>query len=227
MERFAVIGLGRFGSRLAENLARSGAEVIAIDTNRQLVEEMRDKVTLAVAMDATDEQALRIQGLDKIDVAIVGIGQDFEANALATVTLKQLGVRKVISRAASEMRGRILTRIGADDVVYPEDESADRWSHRLMSPHVIQQIELAPGHSLAQIKTPKPWIGKSLMELGLRAKYMINVVAIKRPVAGTTETGGETFNQHVIDVPLPGSILQLDDVLIIVGQDEDIQQLPH
>ena len=114
MERFAVIGLGRFGSRLARNLAKSGAEVIAIDHDRQIVEELRDQVTLAIALDATDEQALKIQGVDQVDCAIVGIGHDFEANALTTALLKSLRIQKVISRAGSDMQAQILQRIGAD-----------------------------------------------------------------------------------------------------------------
>ena len=124
MNRFAVIGLGRFGSRLASNLAAAGAEVIAIDRSRQIVEDLRDKVTLAIALDATDEQALRIQGVDQVDCAVVGIGQDFEANALTTALLKSLGVARVVSRAGNQMQAEILTRIGADGVVKPEDESA-------------------------------------------------------------------------------------------------------
>ena len=126
MERFAVIGLGRFGSRLAKNLAASGAEVIAIDRDRMIVEELRDQVTLAIAMDATDEQALKIQGIDKVDCAVVGMGHNFESNALATVLLKSMRVKRVISRAGNDMQAQILKRIGADSVVSPEDESADR-----------------------------------------------------------------------------------------------------
>ena len=141
-ERFVVIGLGRYGSRLAVNLARAGAEVIAIDRNREVVEEMRDRVTLAVAMDSTDEQALRLQGVDKVGVAVVAIGHDFEANALTTVLLKHIGVKRVISRAGNPMQVRILSRIGADSVVNPEDETADRWSHKLLAPYLIDHIEL-------------------------------------------------------------------------------------
>src|SRR6056297_2976590 len=130
MERYAVIGLGRFGFRLAELLTQAGAEVIAIDRRRDLVDAIRDRVGLAVALDSTDEEALRTQGIDKVDVAVVGIGTDFEANVLSVVTLKQLGLQRVIARATTPIRAKILSRVGADDIVNPENESAERWSNR-------------------------------------------------------------------------------------------------
>jgi len=116
MERFAVIGLGRFGERLATLLAESGAEVIAIDSDQEIIDEIRDRVALAVCMDATNEEALRAQGIDKVDVAVVGLGTAFEDNALVTVLLKQLGVPRVVSRAATAIRAQILSRIGARSI---------------------------------------------------------------------------------------------------------------
>ena len=139
MDRFAIIGLGRFGQRLARMLSEAGAEVIAIDRSQEIVEAIRDEVTVAVALDATDERALLSQGVDKVDVAVVGIGTDFEAAVLATVILKQLGVPKVVARAATTNRGEILRRVGADDLVNPERESAYRWAHRLMGPNVFSR----------------------------------------------------------------------------------------
>ena len=226
MERFAVIGLGRFGSRLAKNLAASGAEVIAVDRDRMIVEELRDQVTLAIALDATDEQALRVQGVDQVDTAIVGIGHNFEANALTTALLKSIRVRRVIARAGNAMQARILTRIGADAVVSPEDESADRWSHRLLSPFMIDHIELGEGYALVQMAPPTAWRGKTLAELNLRKHYNITVVAIKRLVESSSPTGVDTTNSRVVDVPMPTSRLTADDTLIIAGFDADLSTLP-
>ncbi|MCL4198154.1 MAG: TrkA family potassium uptake protein [Phycisphaerales bacterium] len=226
-ERFVVIGLGRYGSRLAVNLARAGAEVIAIDRNREVVEEIRDRVTLAVAMDSTDEQALRLQGVDKVGVAVVAIGHDFEANALTTVILKHIGVKRVISRAGNPMQVRILSRIGADSVVNPEDETADRWSHKLLAPYLIDHIELAAGYGLVQIPTPRLWVNKTLAELEIRRTYSVNIVAIKRRVLTSTETGQEEYDEMVMDTPMPTSRLNGDDILIIAGRDEDLEDLPQ
>jgi len=227
MERFAVIGLGRFGSRLAKHLAAAGAEVIAIDRDRAIVEDLRDQVTLAIALDATDEQALRIQGVDQVDCAVVGIGHNFEANALTTVLLKSMRVKRVVSRAGNDMQAQILRRIGADSVVSPEDEAADRWSNRLLSPFVIDHVELAENYALVQIPVPEAWQAKTLAELDLRRKFNITVVAIRRRVVSSSETGADTFEERVVDVPLPTSRLGRDDTLVIAGFDADLEKLPR
>jgi len=220
MQRFAVIGLGRFGSRLAANLANAGQEVIGIDTNQRIIEEMRDRVTLAIAMDATDEQALRLQGIDQTDVGIVGIGNDFESIALATVVLKQIGVPRVIARAISPTSARILQSIGADQIVNPEDETADRWANRLISPQFIRQYELDAGHSIVEVKTPKRWVDRSLAELNLRAKEGMHVVAIRRRRDPKDEHSPTTFQ-----IPGPEEPLGANDVLVLMGRDADLAKL--
>lgn len=214
--RFAVIGLGQFGARLASNLAAAGQEVIGIDKDPQLVQEMRDRVTLAVALDATDEQALKAQGVDNVDVAVVSVGNDFQTTTLATVVLKQLGVPRVISRANTPVTAKILARIGADQVVMPEDESADRWTHKLVSPQFLKQIELDAGHSLVEMKTPKDWVGQTLAGLSLRANMGIHVVAIRGPSA---EGDGP------VRVPGPVEPLKAEDTLMLLGKDEDLEKL--
>lgn len=227
MQRFAVIGLGRFGSRLATNLAAAGAEVVAIDRDRAVVEDLRDRVALAIALDATDEQALKIQGVEQTDCAVVGIGQNFEANALATVLLKSLSVPKVISRARTSMQAQILTRIGADAVVRPEDEAADRWSNRLLAPYIVDHVELGAGYALVQMKVPNTWEGKTLAELGLRAKHNVTVVAIKRKAPEAQAGEGGPDAGLVIDLPLPASRLGVTDTIVLAGFDADLKQLPR
>jgi trk system potassium uptake protein TrkA len=226
MDRFAVIGLGRFGMGLAINLSQKGAEVIAVDLEREPVDQIRDQVTLAISMDATNADALRTQGIDKVDVAVVGIGQNFEANALATATLKSLGVPKVFSRAGSAVQGQILTRIGADGYIFPEAESAESWAQRLTLPFMMHRIDLGERHSLVEIKAPASFARKSLVQLNLRKKYNVNLVAIRRQVNVATETGGPQTTQQIIDVPMPESIIQPDDILILVGSYESIERLP-
>ena len=226
MATFAVIGLGRFGYRLSTLLAEGGAEVIAIDSRRDLVESIRDRVTVAVCLDTTDEEALRAQGVDRVNVAVVGIGDDFEANALATVILKQIGVPRVISRATTTIRAQILSRIGADDVVNPERESAERWSDRLLAPGIMERIELAEGYSLSQLIAPKPFFDKSLEQLDLRKKYKINVVAIRRTVQKTDGQGAQRPERFVISVPMPDTAIQEGDILVVIGSDEAIHALP-
>ena len=226
MERFAVIGLGLFGRRLAELLAEAGAEVIAVDSRRELVEAIRDRVTLAVCLDSTDEEALRSQGIDKVDVAIVGIGTDFEASALTTAILKQLGVPRVIGRATTRVRGQILSRVGADDIVNPENESAERWGNRLIAPAIMEQIELAEGYSLAQMAAPEGFFNKTLEQLAVRRKNRVNVVAIRRTVEETDEAGQTRTRQFVISVPMPDSMILPGDVLLLIGSDEALAAFP-
>jgi len=226
MERFAVIGLGRFGMRLATLLADAGAEVIAVDRVRELVESVRDRVAIAVCLDGMDEEALRAQGIDKVDVAIVGIGTSFEDAALTTAILKQIGVPRVISRATTTTRAQILTRIGADDIVNPERESAERWCHRLLAPTIMERIALAEGYSLVQVAAPETFFNKTLKELAIRNRYEVNVVAIRRTVQETDDHGRTTTRQFVISVPMPDSVIQPGDVLLLIGSDKAIAAFP-
>lgn len=221
METFAVIGLGRFGSRLATRLASAGQQVIGIDKRQSVVEEHRDRLTMAIAMDATDEQALRSKGVDKVAAAVIGIGHDFEAATLATVVLKQIGIPRVIARASSPISARVLGRIGADEIVNPEDESADRWAHRLLSPQFLNHIQFHEGHSIVEMACPKPWVGKSLAQLDVRAKTGLHVVAIKRPKDDRDPTGPVRVEMPGPTVPLVGN-----DTIILMGKDEDFERIP-
>jgi trk system potassium uptake protein TrkA len=226
MERFAVIGLGRFGTKLATLLADSGAEVIAIDHRKELVESLRDKVTLSVCLDSTDEEALRAQGIDKVDVAVVGIGVSFEDKMLTTVILKQLGVPRVISRATTDIRGQILSRIGADALVNPEQESAERWCHRLLAPEIMERIELGEGYTLAQLAAPKSFYNKTLRELAIRNKYRVNVVAIRRTEKETDSKGQSKTRQLVLSVPMAETVIKPEDILLVIGNNEAMQNFP-
>jgi trk system potassium uptake protein TrkA len=224
MERFAVIGLGRFGVRLATSLADAGAEVIAVDRNRELVEDLKDRVTLAVCLDSTDEEALRSQGIDKVDVAVVGIGAAFEESVLTTVILKQIGVPRVISRATTVVRAQILSRVGADDIVNPEQESADRWADRLLAPSVLERTVLADGYSLAQVESPPSFHGRSLTDLAVGTRFKVLVVAIRR--RSEDAGGGAPAREIVLSAPGPNSVVQPGDVLVVIGNDDAIRSFP-
>ncbi|MFP4139218.1 MAG: potassium channel family protein [Planctomycetota bacterium] len=224
MEQFAVIGLGRYGSRLATMLTDAGAEVIAIDRDKSLVESLRDRVSLSVSMDSTDEEALIAQGIDKVDAAIVCIGTDFEASALTTVILKQIGVPRVISRATTNTRGDILSRIGADEIANPEKESAERWRDRLLAPAMIERVIIGEGYSLAQFPAPPSFHNKNLKQLAVNTKYKVLVVAIRRESG--KEDGRKTSGKPVITVPGPDTVIYPDDVLLVIGSDEALKAFP-
>jgi trk system potassium uptake protein TrkA len=226
METYAVIGLGRFGMRLATLLSDSGAEVIAIDRHVGLVEQARDLVTRAVALDATDEQALRAQGIDKVDCAIVGIGTAFEAAVLTTVLLKQIGVPRVVARATSTVRAKILAKVGAGDIVNPEREAAERWLSRLMAPAIMERIELAEDFNLHQVPAPSSFHGKTLGEINVRKNYQVQVVAIRRTVEDVDADGMKRTRQFVISVPMAESKIKEGDVLLVIGSDEAMKDFP-
>ncbi|NLW82859.1 MAG: TrkA family potassium uptake protein [Phycisphaerae bacterium] len=225
MKRFVVIGLGRFGKKLAIALAMSGAEVIAIDRERDIIEDIRDQVSLAVRLDSTDEDAMRAQGVEKADVAIVGMGErgrGFESAILTVVNLKQMGVPQIYARAADLTAGQVFSAVGATDVIYPEIETAQRWAYRLIAPHIEEKIDFAPGYSLARVKAPAGFEGKTVMELQLRQKYNVNLVAIKRSEENVKDDG-----ERVINVPMPETVIYADDVLMIAGSDFDLARLPQ
>ncbi|MHC4561818.1 MAG: potassium channel family protein [Planctomycetota bacterium] len=225
MERFAVIGLGRFGRRLATLLAEAGADVIAVDRRQQLVDAVRHEVSVAVCMDSTDEDALRSQGVHNVDCAIVGIGENFESAALTTAVLKQLGVPRVICRATSDVRSRIFQRIGADEIVNPEREAAQRWRNRLVMPAILERTPLAEGTSMVQVAAPKSFAGKTLAELAIPRKYAVNVVGIRRPNQATADAPKGTA-ETMISVPMAESRVLPGDVLLLIGRDEDIAAFP-
>ena len=221
MRRFAVIGLGRFGQKLAIALAMSGAEVIAIDKKREEIEIIRDQVSLAVRLDSTDEDALKAQGVDKADVAIVGMGQlSFEAAILTVVNLRQMGIKQIYARAESLIAGQVFSKVGATEVIYPEIESAQRWAYKLIAPQIGEKIDFAPGYSLASITAPASFHDKTVKDLQLRQKYNVNLVAVKRGEEGDEE-------ENIINVPMPDTIIYAGDVLMVAGSDKDLVTLPH
>lgn len=226
MDRFAVIGLGLFGRRLAHLLTEAGADVIAIDRRQDVIDEIRDRVSLAVCLDSTNADALRAQGIDAVDVAIVGIGTAFESAVLTAVLLKQLGVKRVICRATGQVRSQIFMRIGADEVINPEREAAERWRNRLLVPAVLERSVLAEGTSLIHVAAPRRFVGKTLGELHIRRKFEINVVAIRRTVEHIDDDGVPRTRQEAISVPTADTRIEAGDVLLLIGTDDALAAFP-
>jgi trk system potassium uptake protein TrkA len=228
MRRFAVIGLGRFGQKLAIALSMSGAEVIAIDKDRGLVELVHDQVTLAIRLDSTDEDALKAQGINEVDVAVVGIGQGtsqgFESAILTVVNLRQIGVKQIFARAESLTAGQVLSKIGATEVIYPEIESAQRWAYKLITPNIEDKIDIAAGYGLARVDAPPSFEGKTVMDLELRQKYNVNLVLIKR---STPARARKNHDEYIITIPSPDTVIHQGDVLMIAGSDVDLANLPQ
>lgn len=211
MKQFAVIGLGRFGTSLARTLTQMGYEVLAIDSNEDRVEELADIVTHAVVADAQEDTVLKSLGIRNFDVVIVSIGQDIQTNILVTIMLKEMGVKKVVAKAATELHGKVLHKIGADTVIYPERDMGERVARWLVSGNILDQINLSPDYSLVEMKAPVEFTGATLQESGLRQKYGITVLAIRRD------------NDIIISPGAMQKILE-GDILIVIGQNEKLNK---
>ena len=212
MRQFVVIGLGRFGSSVARSLAENDYDVLAIDVEKERVQNIMDTVTHAVEADATDKSALNSLGVSNFDVGVVSIGNNIHASILATLILKEMGVPHVVAKAIDHLHGKVLDKVGADRVVYPEQDMGIRIARNLISTNVLDYIEFSSDYSIIEIIPPEKMIGKTLEELDLRSKYNVNVMAIKR---------GEHMNMT------PGakdSILE-DDLLVVMGKNEHLEKL--
>ena len=178
-KQFVVIGLGRFGASVAKTLYSLGNDVLVIDKDEDLIQDISDSVTHAVQMDATDENALRTLGLRNFDVAVVTIGANIQSSVMVTLLVKELGVKYIIAKGNSDLHAKVLYKIGADRVILPEKDMGVRVAHNLVSDNILDHIELDPEYSIVEIVTPTSWVGKTLVDLELRARYEITVLAIK------------------------------------------------
>ncbi len=175
---YAVFGLGRYGFAVAKELVRSGADVLAVDSNEAVVNNVIEDLPICKCADVTDPDVIKNLGISNIDTVIIGMASNLEASVLATTLCKEAGVETVIVKCANEMHQKILSRIGADMVVFPENESGTRLAKNLLSSGFVDLVELSNEVSMVEFEVKKDWVGKSLLELNLRKKYAINVIAI-------------------------------------------------
>ncbi|UCG44203.1 MAG: TrkA family potassium uptake protein [candidate division WOR-3 bacterium] len=225
MKQFAVIGLGTFGRRVARTLMSKGAEVIGVDSDPNLVEDLKDEVTQTLCLDATNEEALSNSGALDVDAIVVAMGERMEAAILSTAILHRLGAGHIVARAASDLYAQILHDVGADRTVLIEEQMADQVAKSLIAPDVLEQITLSSGHSLVEMKPRRDMIGRKLGELDIRRNYNVNIVAIKKRVPVITDGGESSFETRTNDIPGPEDRLEEGDVLVVVGKDADIESL--
>lgn len=207
-----VIGLGHFGYSVAETLYKLGNDVLAIDSSEEIVQNISDKVTRAVQADATDENTLKSLGIGNFEVAIIGMGSDIQSSIMVTLLVKELGVKYVVVKATNELCAKVLYKMGADRVIFPERDMGIRVARNLASSNVIDYIELSPDYSIAEITAEEDWYNKSLRELSLRSIYGINVMAIKR-------------NDTIKISPTAGDKILKGDVLAVIGTYEDLNKI--
>lgn len=177
---YAVFGLGRYGKSVAEELVKSGAEVLAVDSNAERVNALASVIPICKCADVTDFNVIKQLGISNVDVVIISMANNLEASIMATVLCKEAGVKTVIAKCSDEMQQKVLSRVGADKVVLPESESGKRLAKNLLSSGFVDVIELSQNVSMVELDVRSEWEGKTLIELNLRKKYSINVVAIKK-----------------------------------------------
>ena len=204
MKSYFVVGLGRFGTEVARRLYELGCEVLVLDSSNELVQQISNDVTQAVVGDARDKEVLRALGAADFDCAIVAIGNSLSDSVLATMNLKELGVPYVVCKAYDEVHRQVLLKLGADKVVIPEQEQANRLARNLSSYNVLDYIELSDACGIIEVPAPTPWVGKTLKELNVRAKLGVNIIAVKQ---------GDQINVS------PGADYEitLGDVMVVLG----------
>lgn len=211
-QQVMVIGLGRFGSAVARELERLGHQVLAIDRSEQRVNDLAPDVTHALQLDASDEDALRSAGAGDFQAGIVAISSATEPSIFATMVLKRLGVSNVIAKAGSKLHGEILSRVGADRVVFPELETGIRLAHSFHVPNVIDYLDVAPNFGIEKIRPPRPFVGKTLGELDLKTKAGLTPIALRR---GKSVTVNPAREERIAE----------GDELILIGQDDKLEAL--
>jgi trk system potassium uptake protein TrkA len=217
-DKFAVIGLGQFGSAIAKKLAEKGAEILAIDTDPEKVESIRDYVTYGVTLDATSRPALESQNIAEMDAVVVSIGQNFECTMLTVVQLQSLGVKRLMARAQGETQRRILTKLGVEEILSPEEEVGKNVAERLITPGMLMAVQLPDNYEIVEVEAPKSTVGRSLEDIGLAKKYKLSLVTLLRKTNG---------DHHIMGVPDQETVVEPNDLMVVFGTTKDVERFIH
>ena len=221
--KFAVIGMGRFGSAIARTLAERGAEVLAIDKDESRIESIKNEVAYAVALDSTNKNALVAQGIEEVEAVVVAIGEDFEALILTIAYLKEMNVKRLIARSNGDQQRMILQLMGVDDIMSPEDEVGIAVAEMVLNPGIVSSLSLPDGYEIAELKAPGSVVNRTIEDIGFRDKYRLSVITIQRIFE--KEIKGEIIREkHVLGVPSATTVIDKDDTLMVFGHRHDIER---
>lgn len=221
--RFAVIGLGQFGESIARTLSDSGAEVLAIDIDLDKVESIKDDVAYAVALDSTDVKALKAQNIQDMDAVVVAIGENFEGLLLTTVLLLELEVERIIARAANAQQRMILEKMGVKEILSPEETVGKTVAEMLLHPNMKSFLPLPDDYEIVEINTPSRVVDQTISEIGLREKYNLNLITVKRLYDEKVD-GHLQQVEHIIGVPRADTFLKETDIMILLGKSKDVNK---
>ena len=225
MKQFAVIGAGLFGTSVARTLSEEGCDVLLIDSNEERVKDMDEVVSQAMQLDATDEKALKSVGIADVDAVVVSVGKDMEASILITMLLKEIGIKWVVVKAISEAHYKILARLGADRIVFPEREMGVKVANSLLHPTIFDYLEVAPGYNIIETEPPPEIIDKSLEEARVRSRYGVDIIAIKRKRPVLDSSGNSKLEDEVTIVPQADEIIREGDAIVVIGSEANLEKL--
>lgn len=223
--KYIIVGLGNFGAALAEKLTQQGNEVIGIDSSMGKVTALKEKISHTIRLDATDEQTVSDLPLKNTDVVMICIGEDQGTNVLATALFKNLGVKRLISRSINPLHEKILRAIGVDEIVRPEEETAERWAKKLCLNGVVDSFELNKNYSVVEVRTPSDMVGKTIKEIGFRKKHNLVILTIIKQTLVSSKLGKDTTNTMVQGIPQLDTVLQTDDILVLYGSNSDLAKV--
>jgi trk system potassium uptake protein TrkA len=222
--KYIIIGLGNFGASLAEKLTAQGNEVIGIDNRMTKVDALKEKISHTICLDATDEFTVSGLPYKETDVVIIAIGEDQGANVMITAIFKNLGVRRLISRAINPLHEKVLQAIGVDEIVHPEEETAERWAKKLCLTNVVDSFEVSKDYSIIEVKVPNEYAGKTIREIGIRDKHNLLVLTTIRPTEKVSLFGINRMVQQVQGLADANTQLLADDILVVYGSNKNLQE---
>ncbi len=222
--KYMIVGLGNFGSYLAKRLTELGHEVVGVDTSELKIEQIKDQITHAVALNATDPEAVKNLPMKGCDVVIIAIGEDVGASIMATAIFKQMNVKRIIGRAINALHETVIRAIGVEEIIHPEEETAERLAKRLEFRGVIDSLEISNDYNIVEVKAPKRYIGKSIAEGNFRQDFLLNILTVIRLSEKVTLFGAKIPNREVLGVVNPEFVIQENDLLLIFGKITNIQE---
>ena len=225
--KYIIIGLGGFGASLAEKLTAQGNEVIGIDNKMNKVDSFKEKISHTICMDATDEFTVSGLPLKETDIVIIAIGEDQGANIMTTAIFKNFQVKRLISRAINPLHEKVLMAIGVDEIVHPEEETAERWAKKLCLTNVIDSFQLNDDFSIIEINIPEKYIGQTIKEIQLRRKFNILALTTIKKTEVKSMVGKTHNEDRVQGVASPDTVLEEDDILVIYGANSDLRKFTN
>lgn len=225
--KYIIVGLGNFGASLGEKLTSQGNEVIGIDNRMNKVDLFKEKISHTIFMDATDEYTVTGLPLKETDVVIIAIGEDQGANVMATALFKNFQVKRLISRAIDPLHEKVLVAIGVDEIVHPEEETAERWAKKLCLTNVVDSFELSDDFSIIEINIPEKYIGKTIREIQLRRNYNILALTTIKKTEIKSVVGKTRNEDKVQGVASPDTVLDENDILVIYGSNKDLRKFTN